>query len=210
MPVTEAERTRLLAAGVREEPLPHYAVWRRSVLLVVLVPTLLAALLATADALTPGGERLSRVGKALTLANTAVIWALPVSAIVAFFSWSRLRRSHRALVAGWAIAFVPPFLIALVPLGWWFDIEVSPEQKASIQRELAVLNILNGVHVAFGLLPTALAVLPGLVRACLRVKTLLPAALLPGWFLMVAPPFYLLLTFVALILLNHVATAACC
>jgi len=37
------------------------------------------------------------------------------------------------------------------------------------------------------------------------VKTLLPAALLPGWFLMVATPFYLLLAVVALIPLNHLA-----
>ena len=61
------------------------------------------------------------------------------------------------------------------------------------------------MHVTFTLLPTALAVLPGLVRACLRVKRLLPAAILPGWFLMVAPPFYLLLAVVGLIALNHMA-----
>lgn len=202
---SEQERARLEKRGVSQESLHRFAVWRRSVLLVVLAPTAIAALLATAATLGQGREGLSQVGKALTLANALVIWALPISALLASCSWARIRRSHRILVAGWVVAFVPPFLIAMTPLGWWFDIQGSPDERASIRRELAALDMLNGLHVSFTLLPAALAVLPGLVRACLRVKTLLPAAILPGWFLVVAPPFYLLLALVALIALNHLA-----
>src|SRR5207247_1218310 len=73
------------------------------------------------------------------------------------------------------------------------------------QVEFAVLDVLNGFTIAFTLLPPALSVLPGLIRACLRVKTLLPAAILPGWFLVAGPPFYLLLWLVGLIVLNHLA-----
>jgi hypothetical protein len=48
--------------------------------------------------------------------------------------------------------------------------------------------------------PAVLALVPGVVRACIRVKMLLPEAVLPGWFLVAAAPFnglLVLLTFVA-------------
>jgi hypothetical protein len=172
--VTERERAKLLAAGASQGPLLRYAVWRRSVLFVVVVPTLLAALLATTDTFSQDRQGLSLIGRVLTLASTLVIWALPVTAFLALRSWASLRRSHREVIAGWFVAFLPPFLIALVPLGWWFEITGSPEERADRRQELAVLDVLNGLYVTFTLLPTALAVLPGLVRACLRVKRLLP------------------------------------
>jgi hypothetical protein len=184
------------------EALYRYAAWRRSTLLVVLVPTLLAALLATADAVGQGRQGLSRLGRALNLASTLVLWAMPVAAFVASLSWTRLRLSHRILSAGWVIAFLPPFAIALFPLRDWF--EASPPDQGQ-QMEMAVLDAVNGLYVAFTLLPTALSVLPGLVRGCIRVKTLLPAAILPGWFLVAGPPFYLLLWLVGLVVLNHLA-----
>ena len=199
--VSDRERARLLTTGVSQLTLHRYAVWRRSVLFVVLAPTLLAAVLATVDLFDEDRGALSHVGRLLTLLDALVAWALPVSALLAMRTWAALRRSHRILIAGWVAAFLPPFLIALVPLRWWFTGAETPAQ----QRELALLDVANGLEVAFTLLPTALAVLPGVVRACLRVKTLLPAALLPGWFLVVAPPFYLLLAIVALIALNHLA-----
>lgn len=199
--ITENERAKLVAAGVTAEAVQRYAVWRRSVLAVVLVPTLLAALLATADTLSEGTDGLSLVGRILKVTETLVVWGLPVSALLAMRSWATLRRSHDMVFVGWTASFLPPFFLALIPLGWWFAGTQSPEQK----RELALLDVANGLYVAFTLLPTALAILPGLVRACLRVKRLFPAALLPGWFLVVAPPFYLLLAVVALIALNHLA-----
>jgi hypothetical protein len=203
--VTEGERAQLLAAGVTQEAVQRYAVWRRSALVVVLVPTLLAALLATVNTASQGIEGLSRAGRLLTLLSTLVLWAMPVSAFLARWWWVSLRRSHHLVIAGWVAAFLPPFLIALVPLGWWFEAAGPHQDHPAGNLELAVLDAVNGLHVAFTLLPTALAILPGLVRACVRVKLLLPAAILPGWFLMVVPPFYVLLWIVALIPLNHLA-----
>jgi hypothetical protein len=201
--VTDSERARLLAAGVAAEPLQRFASWRRSTLTVVLGPTLLAALLATADVLAQGRDGLTITGRALTVVNLLALWAMPAAALVALRSWASLRRSHRVLLAGWAAAFLPPFLVALVPLGWWFSVTGSSQEQAALQRQLGALDVVDGLYVAFTLAPTALAILPGLVQACVRVKMLLPAAILPGWFLMVVPPFYLLIGIVALIPLNH-------
>jgi hypothetical protein len=200
--VTESERSLLHGRNIHEETLHRYAVWRRSVLWVVLLPTLLAAILASVVTLSGGRAGLSTTGRILTLCDTLVIWALPISAWLALRSWLDIRKSQRVLITGWLITFVPPFLIALVPFSAWMGMGTSEHGQ---HRNLLVLDMLNGMHVAFTLLPTALAILPGLVNACLRVKTLLPPAILPGWFLMVAPPFYLLLVLLALIVLNQAA-----
>lgn len=205
VPVTSAEQAKLDAAGVHEEPLRRYAVWRRSVLVVVIVPTLAAACLATAHAAGNVRIRLSPLGVALTAANVLALWALPVAAVLAVRSWASFARTHRIMIAAWACAFVPPFIIAVVPLDWWFELSGTAQQIARERRELAVFNVVNGLHVALVLLPAALAILPGVIRGCLRVKSLLPAAILPGWFLVTAPAFYLLLAVVLLIVLNHVA-----
>ena len=205
LPVTDRERSKIVTQGMTEEPLHRYAVWRRSVLLVVLVPTLIEALLSTLTALSQRHEGLNALGQGLMLVNTIVVWAMPISVLFALRTWTSLRRSHRWLIIGFIIAFLPPFITALVPMSWMYTAQATLERQTSQQRELAALDILNALHVTFRLLPTVLAILPGLVRACLRVKTLLPAAILPGWFLMVAPPFYLLLVLVALITLNHLA-----
>ncbi len=203
--VTESERSKLLNQGVTQDPLHRYAVWRRSVLLVVLIPALLAAILSTIDLLSGRHEGLTRIGKILTFANTIVIWALPITTILTLRYWLSFRLSQRILILGWFITFIPPFLIALVPTNWWFETGNLPVHEPQLQREAAVIDILNALHVTFTLLPTALAILPGLVRACLRVKTLLPAAILPGWFLVITTPFYFLLALVVLVALNNMA-----
>ncbi|HQR07708.1 MAG TPA: hypothetical protein PLN21_12850 [Gemmatales bacterium] len=203
--VTEGERAKLLNRGVTHDPLHRYAVWRRSVLLVVLVPSLIDGMLSTINLLSGGREGLTDLGKLLTIINTVVIWALPISTILAIRSWTSLRSSQRILIIGWILTFIPPFLIALVPADLWFHAHLSQDQATSLDREHSMLQTLNGLHVTLTLLPTVLAILPGLIRACLRVKTLLPAATLPGWFLVMTTPFYLLLVLVALIALNNLA-----
>jgi hypothetical protein len=54
-------------------------------------------------------------------------------------------------------------------------------------------------------MPTILSLLPGLLRACVRVKSLLPGADLSGWFLVAGAPFYVLLLLVVFIALNQAA-----
>lgn len=203
--VTESERRKLLGKGVSQDPLQRYAVWRRSVLLVVLVPSLIDSFLSTINTLSGGREGLTSVGKLLTLANTVVTWVLPITTILAIRYWTSFRNSQRILILGGIFSFIPPFLIALVPAERWFVINATTNQNAAIHREMMILQALNGLHVTLTLLPTVLAILPGMIRACLRVKTLLPSAVLPGWFLVITTPFYFLLALVVLVALNNIA-----
>ena len=56
------------------------------------------------------------------------------------------------------------------------------------------------------LLPTVLSLVPGVQRACLRVKTLVPESMLPGWFLVAAAPFYALFLLVIFIAINQITS----
>ena len=54
------------------------------------------------------------------------------------------------------------------------------------------------------LLPAVLALIPGVLKGCLRVKTLLPASTLPGWFVVMAAPLYALFLLAVFVGINQV------
>jgi hypothetical protein len=56
----------------------------------------------------------------------------------------------------------------------------------------------------FGLMAVVLAIIPGICGACLRLKTLLPASLIPGWGLVIVGPLFALLGLTTFILFYHV------
>jgi hypothetical protein len=62
-----------------------------------------------------------------------------------------------------------------------------------------------GFYYVAVLSPAVLALVPGIMRACVRVKMLLPGALLPGWLLVAAAPFNGLLVLVSFVSLAQVA-----
>ncbi len=205
VPVAAREQRRLLDRGIAEPALQRYAVWRRSNLLIVTVPTLLSAVLSTVNLLAQGFDGLSRLGRGLNLISTLILYALPVSALAAAACWTNLRRSQRFTYIGWGLAFVPPILIALCPVRWWYAPGLFPEEQTGRRLELLVFDAATGLYFYLLLMPAVLSLLPGLIRACLRVKTLLPASIVPGWFLVAGAPFYLLLWLVALVAVNHLA-----
>jgi hypothetical protein len=160
IPLREKEQARLTQRGLTDPTWQRYAVWRRSLLLLVVAPTLLSAALATADTLTEGTDGLSRVGRLLTLLSTLFLWAMPVSAFAAAHFWDRLKWSHRLLLVGWGLAFLPPFLLALVPMDWWFELTGTPEEQAGQRFGLALLDILQGLYFYCTLMPAAVSLLP--------------------------------------------------
>lgn len=205
LPVSDTERMLLEKKEIQDESLHRLAAWRRSVLVVILIPTLLAALLHSIALVLQGRQDLSLIGHLLSFANALILWGVPITGGLALWNWTKLARSQRILRLGWMITFTLPFLIALVPYELRLNTVEKLHHDPMVQRELFLVNLLHGLHMMVLLLPTALAILPGVVRACLRIKTLLPASILPGWLLVMAPPFYLLLMVIALIALTQVA-----
>jgi hypothetical protein len=141
-----------------------------------------------------------------------VVWllsfyAMPASALFAAFCWSRPRLSRWALLVGWAASFMVPVAIALTPWGWW-TVDAQAGQFPKLERAGRVAEgMLWGTYYVVVLSPAVLALVPGIVRACVRVKMLLPEAMLPGWILVAAAPFNSLLMLITFVALAQVATS---
>lgn len=227
--VSAREQRKLEARGIADPTLQRYLVWRRSTFALVLLPTLLSAGIATTNQFydAPGPARFiwNAFGVTATTTNSPPssytafgvfadsvqlfsLFAVPLSALIAVFFWSRWKLSRRIILAGWLIAFLVPMLLALCPWGWWGYEDLSERYGADDIRKYkrVVDGFREGASYLVTLMPTVLSLIPGVQYACLRIKTLQPESMLPGWFLVSASPFYSLLMLVVFVAINQVAS----
>jgi hypothetical protein len=202
LPVEPDEEARLVANGVDEEDARRYLVWRRSVLLVVAIPMLISALLALLGKVTTDMSSLSGLGILLEYLGVAALFVLPLTAWRAAGAWDNHRRSRTILVRGWLVAFITPLVLALIPFGWRVDLSGGDINQVSAAN--ALLGFVGAVQVYVTLMPAVLSLLPGVLRACLRIKALIPESILPGLFLVAATPLYVLLFLVIFTTVNQV------
>lgn len=199
LPHEEAE---MLRNGVDDPAARAYLAWRRSLLLVITFASAVTAVVGIIDAFLAERERMTDLGVALVFANALSLVVMPISAWAAGTSWSRHKRSRRTLTIGWTISFLLPLLFALIPVSWRYDIAGVPAQASM------ALQLLGAVSNYVTLMPTVLALIPGIMRACLRVKVLLPQSMLPGWFLVGASPLWVFLFLVMFAIIDQVASEA--
>jgi hypothetical protein len=204
--------------------LQRHLAWRRSVLVLVIIVTALTAAIDTATRLV-GGPQVSfnfvlRLDPAEGAAEQTwfgdlgdLLWllsfyAMPAAALVALLLWARPRASRAVLLAGWCASFLVPVAIALTPWSWW-TIEPPPPTSDAARLLRQYERLAEGLawsnYYIFVLSPAVLALIPGLLRACVRIKRLLPESILPGWFLVAAAPFNSLLVLVTVVALAQVA-----
>lgn len=203
LPVEPDEEAILLANGVDEADARRYLVWRRSVLFVVVIPTLVAALLKTIDAVKGGFEGLSGVGVLVALAELVPLYTIALTALLAAKCWDRHRRSRTVLLRGWLVAFLTPLLLALIPIAWRVD--TSSLGAADMAQFNMGASLLGAMLVYVTLMPAVLSLIPGVLRACLRIKALIPESILPGLFLVAATPLYIFLFLVIFTTINQAA-----
>jgi hypothetical protein len=205
---------------------PRFLTWRRSVLVLVLLFAIFTAALDTATKLAGGPQpsftillklepesgpvQQTLFGDLADLVWLLSFYAMPASALLALVFWARPRMSWPILLAGWVASFLVPVAIALMPWSWW---EIEPPPPATLEARLArqyervAAGLGWGYYYVVVLSPAVLALVPGAIRACLRVKMLLPEAALPGWFLIAAAPFNGLLVLVTFVALAQVASS---
>ncbi|WP_395611863.1 hypothetical protein [Allosphingosinicella sp.] len=205
LPVEPDEEAQLLARGVDEPDARRYLVWRRSVLLVVAIPTLVSALLAALGTFTTDMSAFSGTGVLLELLRLAALFVLPLTAWLAARAWDQHRRSRTILLRGWLVAFLTPLLLALVPFGWRLDLSGARGDMNAITQVNNLLGLVGAISVYVTLMPAVLSLIPGVLRGCLRIKALLPQSVLPGLFLVAATPLYVLLFLVIFTTVNQVA-----
>ncbi len=113
---SQTESTALEAAGVTDPTVQRYAAWRRSLLLVTLVPTLLAFALAGIDTFESGFGELTKLGVGLEIAWLVAAAGLTISCLAGIIYWKRPGRMSSLLAGAWATAFLLPFVYALLPV----------------------------------------------------------------------------------------------
>jgi hypothetical protein len=130
---------------------------------------------------------------------------LPLAALAVVALWTRFQLSARIMVAAFAFAFLVPLLIGLCPWSWWGYVEptYNPQTHPLEYFKLQAEGLWEGLQYLVALLPTVLSLVPGVQRACIRVKFLLPQSILPGWFLVMASPFYALFLLVVFVAINQ-------
>jgi hypothetical protein len=200
--VSPIELDRLVRRGVGQDTFQRYLAWRRSLLLAVVLPLAFSATLGTLNDL-EDLPYLTRLGMAISGLDLLALYALPATALAAALLWARPRLSYRVLVGGCAFGFLLPILTSLLPLRWLINV---PDEYGELVGKAARVFIDIGAAFLyyFGLMPTVLSLIPGTLRACVRVKSLLPGSTLPGWFVVAAAPLYVLLVLVLFVAVNQV------
>jgi hypothetical protein len=205
-----SESDALAEAGLTDAAVQRYAVWRRSLLKVALVPTLLVFVLALWDAVEGGMDELSMVGVALEGAWLLAMALLALACFRGSCSWTQPGAAAGLLRGAWMAAFLFPIVSALLPESLLYDVHAVSKttDMDGLDKFETLLDIALGLALSGGtfliLLPAVLSVIPGAVNGCLRIKSLLPAAQLPGWLLVCAAPVFLLSWLVILAVANHV------
>jgi hypothetical protein len=204
--------------------LHRHLAWRRSVLVLVIVFTAITAAIDTTTRLVGGPQtsfnfvlRLDPdevpaeqtwFGDLADLLWSLSFYAMPVAALLALLLWARPRASRVLLLVGWCASFLVPVAIALTPWSWW-TVETPPPTTTAGRLARQSERILEGLvwanYYIFVLSPGIMALVPGLLRACVRVKCLLPGSILPGWLLVAAAPFNSLLVLLVVVAVAQVA-----
>lgn len=138
--------------------------------------------------------------------HLVALYSVPASALGALVFWTRVRVSHHILLAGWAIGSLAPMLIALCPWSWWgYDMTPDPDATDIEKLRDAAESAKDAAEYLITLMPIVVSMLPGMQRACMRLKTLLPESVLPGWFIVSSAPLHCLMFMVLFVVANQVA-----
>jgi hypothetical protein len=150
-------------------------------------------------------EQIKAMGKIADGMHLLSLYALPIAALVVLFLGNRFRLAFRVMVIAFAFSFFAPMLLALCPWSWWGVAEqnISATSNPVLFLKDQAEGLMEAVGILVALMPSVLSLIPGVQRACLRVKTLLPQALLPGWFIVVASPLYGLFLLVVVIAVDQ-------
>jgi lysylphosphatidylglycerol synthetase-like protein (DUF2156 family) len=142
------------------------------------------------------------LGRVVDGVHLLSLYAMPVAALIVLYLGRRFKLAFRVMVIAFLFSFFAPMLIAVCPWSWWgyVEPEVSAGNNPNAFLKDQAEGVMEAAAILLQLLPAVLSLIPGVQRACLRVKTLLPESSLPGWLIVVVSPLYglfLLVIFVA-------------
>ena len=202
--VTHHERDKLFAAGITSPTVQAFLAWRRSVLIVAAIGILPILGFHFYDmSKSDAGE--PEVLKTLD----TVLFIVDISFALVLWSqigrWTRWRQQRRVLLWGWLLFFLMPFVAYLYPLRDAVMAAFSGQLDAAADPAAAkVATMVIGMTVAFAalfdLVPRAVSLLPGILRAAITSKLLFPGASGPGWLILLIAPIYAVILYVVLMI----------
>ncbi|MBS0658496.1 MAG: DUF4339 domain-containing protein [Verrucomicrobia bacterium] len=171
----------------------NYAAWRRAILWFSGVGLAIAALfqIGPTGKLILDDQNPSKAFKIAALALFALQVLAPALALLGALRWSEIRESRRHARLAYFCQLIGPMIIFCIPVA---TISARSPQEANILRTYLIIWALEV------LFPKIFALFPGLIRACLTLRTLLPESLMPGWICMFVAPLYGLFCMVAVII----------
>jgi hypothetical protein len=200
---TSAEQDALARNGVQSVPVQRHFVWRRSLLWLLLVPATFAAVTGTISQFVEGFQWATGFGVFMTLIYIASLWAIPVTSLLAARSWDRPRVSRRILLIGLVVSYGATLLWGLLPIHWMIKLDESDPDLVAAGKQ--VVQVVGALAIFFSLLPAILSLLPGAIRACVRIKVLFPESIVSGWLLITLTPVYALLLLTLFVLINQMS-----
>ncbi len=204
-----SEQALLQGNGITDSILQRYLCWRRSVLLLASLPVILIALLGTGDNLEGDYRNLSAVGRLWLGLMILTPFAMPAAVITSAVLWWRQKRGWKIMAWGWAISFLVPITLFLIPAHWLVRIDAaSAEERAAAQLGTAFgFGIIVFLSLLVSLTVFTISTAFGVQRACLRLKTLLPDSTVPGLFLAASAPVFPLVLLPLFVLINQLASS---
>jgi hypothetical protein len=193
-----AEEDRLTQAGITEPTARKYAVWRRAMLWVVVVPMAFAALFGFINAIGAETTPLSGFGVLILYLEALVFFAVPASAVMGALAYDRPRDSVWWVRLGALVMVGVPLLFAFIPVGWLLSGSIHSAVRGTMEAGIVGM-------IYFTLMTMVLSLLPAVSRACIRVKAFLPQSLVPGWGLVASVPLFVLLTISTVVLLYQMS-----
>ena len=214
------------AHGVTGESSQSYITWRRSALVLMIVPLTINVIismiqqsisLVDTSMFTGGLESMRPVHIGIKIFEITSYALSLVFAMLALRSWDRYKRSRRLLATSWLISFSVPFLIGLVPLHHFIDAqglvpgevrdfiypyfpELQPKVESAFQM---MVNIGLGMYVFVHLVPAVLSLLPASIRGSLTLKMLIPESPFVGFAAVAAPLFFVLFGSIFFLMLHQ-------
>lgn len=115
--------------------------------------------------------------------------------------WPMAKASRIMALVSWLIMFVTPLILSMFPVIGMMDMGHLKEQEAEELKKL--LGFVFAVEMLSMTGPRVLALLPGVTRASLTLKTFLPESPTPGWAAAAVSPLWGLFLFVIIGTVNQ-------
>ncbi len=179
----------------------NYAAWRRAMLWFSGFGLTVAMAVNIVDEVKSGfGSDNLPIVRVILIGLLLVKIITPALLIHAALKWTDIRASRQAARRAVFLTFFGPLLIFLLPVTGLSSPQELRNHGIQTADQLMGISTIVGVSALLTLLPHFLGLFPGIIRACMTLRTLVPESPLPGTIIALILPLFAILLLIALAL----------